>query len=277
MDAKKICPHCGGTQFMAYIKRGGIVETDGLDKEGNQKFKIIKEGGKDNFEVEIIKCVKCQNDITQDDLVESGKCKKCGKIMNPADLNENGICPVCAMLDANPNIANMSKDDLQFMLAKLMMQNNSVKKDIAAKENKAAKAEAKATPKMQAQAPAPQPQAAPAAEISADDVLNNVLGGAAPEAASAAPAGDEEGAKKGTRKKLKKGATAPAGETTAESAQDTADAQEEIANSQDAPFPEVDNGVMDQAAQPQQQAEQPIGAGNDGTFKMFDEGEEQPF
>lgn len=252
---------------MAYIKRGGIVEADGVGQDGKPKFKILKEGAKDNFEVEIIKCAKCQKDITEADLVESGKCKKCGRMVNPTDLNDAGVCPVCAMLETNPEINDMSVDDLKFMVAKMMMQNSSVKKDISSKEDKADKVEAKAAGKTKEETPVVEE---PAQEKTGDDILNDVLGG------STAPTKEEPPKK--PRRKMKK-ATAKAEDTpdgTAESTQE--DAAEEIAESQDAPFPDID-GAMNQPeeAPGQEQGEQPIGAGND-PFKMFDDNEEdQPF
>lgn len=275
---KRICPHCGGTQFMAYIKRGGIVETNGLDKNGIPLFKIIKEGAKDNFEIEIVKCAKCQTDLTQADLVESGKCKKCGRMVNPTDLNETGVCPVCAVLETNPEINDMSVDDLKFMVAKMMMQNSSVKQDISAKEAKAKMVEDKiaaatqeGTPKEEV-VPAAEDTSTPAKEKSGEDVLNDVLNGGK----EADPVTEDA---KPKRRKMKKGTgsnkdTENASETpqeVTENQTNDAQAQEEIAGSQDAPFPDINDGMMNQP-----QEEQPIGAG--GGFKMFDESEEeQPF
>lgn len=272
---KKICPHCGGTQFMAYVKRGCIVESEGINEDDSPKFKLVKEGAKENYELEILKCAKCQHNVTEADLIAGSKCKKCGKPVNPNDLNEEGLCPVCSMLATNPAIANMSADDLRFMLAKVLQQSNSVKKDIDAKTEKAEQVEAKAKEVTEQKA------SVDAADTSGDNVLNDILGG---EAAPAEQQPEEKPKRKRRAVKKSTETVAPESETASEKADEEKtdepeeSAEETLSENQDAPFPDVTDGMMnvpEEQAAPQAAAAPTTGGG----FQMFDDEEDtdQPF
>lgn len=263
-DNKKICPHCGSEQFMAFIKRGGIVQSDGIDKDGNPIFKVVKEGAKDNYEIELFKCVKCNAQITADDLIAGAKCKKCGKPVNPADLNENGVCNVCAMLDEDPSLGKASTEDLLRLLAEARKNANPVKNKIEAKEEKAAKVEKKA-------------------EAAAQTTDINDIIGTSEEQKAEEPKKKREKAPR-TRKtaaKKQEETETPVEEQQEPTPQEQEKAVNDIANSQEAPFPDVQtdlSGSMNapEEAPPVTETEQPENTGNNG-FQMFDDDGEQPF
>lgn len=252
MAEKMICPHCGSEQFMAFIKRGCIVESNGVDKDGKPTFKVVKEGSKDNYEIELFKCVSCSNPLNPDDLISGTKCKKCGKPVNPADLNEDGVCSVCAMLDDDPSLGSASTETLLRLLAEARKGANPVKRKIAAKEEKAAKVEEKA--------------AATAQTTNINDILE--------EPDQVQP---EEKPKK-TRAKAQKKKAADKEENVADKGnvqpEQGQKPEQELADGQDAPFPDL-SGSMN-APEPEQ-APAPQEAGNNEGFQMFDETEEQPF
>ena len=248
---KKMCPHCGSMQFAAFIKRGGIVESNGVDANGRPLYTIIREGAKENYEVELFKCAKCQKEITEADLIGSIKCKKCGKMVSHKDLNDDGVCVVCSLLEANPAIGQMSIDDLRLMVARLAQQHNPVKDSVAAKTEKAEAIEKKAEEAAKSEAPAEQP-------VEATSDINDILGNDE----SAAPAATPAKPKRRTKATKK----------TAEQPQ----AEEAIADGQEAPFPDV----ADNMNPPEEalQEEQPATADGGNQFKMFDDDDtDQPF
>lgn len=269
MENIKVCPHCGGQQFMAYIKRGGLVESVGIDDNGNPQFRVIKEGAKTKYELEIIRCSSCQADVKESDLIGGVPCKTCGKLMNPSTLDENGNCEVCAMLVSNPQLKNASQDDLLRMLARAM---KGMKPDTALVEQKQAQAEA-----VEANL-APTPVEIPEQQMSAADAI--LSGGTIPDAATAA-APKRGGKKRGVRRAEEANPPVeqqepPVVEAPAEAEQ--VQAEQDLANSQTAPFPDIEGIGMNPVpvGQPEAPVEPPtpVGAG----FKMFDGADdEEPF
>lgn len=264
-DSRKICPHCGSEQFMAFIKRGGIVQSD-VDKDGNSIFKVVKEGAKDNYEIELFKCVKCNAQITAEDLITSARCKKCGKPVNPADLNKNGVCSVCAMLDEDPSLGEASTEDLLRLLAEARKNANPVKSKIESKEEKAAKVEKKAT----------------AATAQTTDI-NDIIGGSEEQKAEEPKKKREKASR--TRKAAAKKQEEPEVpvEETGKQQEPTSQEQEEavknITDSQEAPFPDVQTDLNSSMNVPEEMppvTEQSENTGN-SAFQMFDDDGEQPF
>ena len=121
MEVKtKVCPHCGSSMFAAKIIRGCIVESN---EDGT--FKIMKEST-NKYDIEIIKCGRCKKDITEDDLVTGVTCKECGKVVNPSEIGEDGICDICKAKKERSELANASTEDLIRMLLKAEKMAKSV-------------------------------------------------------------------------------------------------------------------------------------------------------
>ena len=233
MAENRMCPHCGGQMFMAKITRPGIVEAY---VNGKEPYRICKES-KDNYDVEIIKCARCKESVCNDDLVTGVTCKECGKVVGPMDINSDGVCNVCEAMKQRTELANASKEDLIKMLLEAEKKANPVAAKI---EKNIEKAE--------------EVVSAPTSEET--DIS------------------DVEEKKTKTRTKARKKKTDDVSENEAvEEAVATEEAVNDIANQQDAPFPEMNAPeepapVMENPIQPQE--EQPIGAG----FQMFDDTEE---
>ena len=116
----KVCPHCGSSMFAAKIIRGCIVESN---EDGT--FKIMKEST-NKYDIEIVKCGRCKKDITEDDLVTGVTCKECGKVVNPSEIGEDGICDICKAKKERSELANASTEDLIRMLLKAEKMAKSV-------------------------------------------------------------------------------------------------------------------------------------------------------
>lgn len=106
----KVCPHCGGKMFAAKIIRGCIVEAT---EDGN--FKVLKENT-DKHDIEVLKCGRCKNELTNDDLITGVPCKECGKVVSPSELNQDGVCSICQAQKERSELANASREDLIRML-----------------------------------------------------------------------------------------------------------------------------------------------------------------
>ena len=121
MEVKtKVCPHCGSSMFAAKIIRGCIVESN---EDGT--VKIMKEST-NKYDIEIVKCGRCKKDITEDDLVTGVTCKECGKVVNPSEISEDGICDICKAKKERSELANASTEDLIRMLLKAEKMAKSV-------------------------------------------------------------------------------------------------------------------------------------------------------
>ena len=259
MAEKKMCPHCGGQMFMVKTIRAGIVE---ITTDTDNPYNILKEN-KDKFEIEIVGCARCKEAVTEDTLVTGVKCKECGRIVGPMDVNADGICNVCEAVKQRTELANASREDLIKMLLDAEKKTNPV---VAKMEKQIEKAEEVVA-------------TAPVAVAESED------------------AQPEEEKKKTTRRatRRKKDDADTASETVEtteplqeeESAAEVAEvataevteAVEDIANQQEAPFPDIAMNLPVEEAvapvetvveTPVQQEEQPIGA----DFRMFDEEEE---
>lgn len=141
--AIKKCPHCGSNVFMAKVVRAAKVESleDGT-------YKIIQETSK--YDIEVVKCSDCKVDITEEDLLVLSPCSKCGTLTTPALLDKKGECDVCKALDTRPDLANASKEDIIRMLLKLESNNATVTDKIDKKIEKAQEISTVAQSKMDA-------------------------------------------------------------------------------------------------------------------------------
>ena len=119
---KNLCPKCGSNVFKGWIKKPGAFR---INEDG--KIEILKEGSK--FATEIVECAKCNEKLTQDDLVEKiGKaCSKCGNLFEEEELT-NGLCPVCYAKENRKDIANASKEELIAMLLKAEKESATAEK-----------------------------------------------------------------------------------------------------------------------------------------------------
>lgn len=108
----KRCPKCGNEKLLARKITG--VQVESLD---NGEFKINAEGPK--YQLEIVGCAKCKAEFNESELVEMVQCKKCGKYVDSEDLDNNGECDICQALSQRPELAEMSKEDILRMMLKL--------------------------------------------------------------------------------------------------------------------------------------------------------------
>ena len=202
--------------------------------DNDNPFKILKEVDK-NPEVEIAKCARCKAELTEADLVMGVACKECNKIVSPGELNADGICDVCEALKQRSELANASKEELIKMLLNAERNANPVANKIKEKVSEA------------------------------EEVVQQLE----EDAQSGEP-------KKKTRTKAraKKDVDATPVETPTEASETQVEqAVDDLANSQEAPFPEMNAPeipepvvetppVVEPASLPSEQA---IGAG----FEMF--------
>ena len=264
MAENKMCPHCGGQMFMATITRGCLVETT---TDSENPYKILKEG-KDKYDIEIVKCARCKEDISEKDLVEGVKCKECGRLVGPMDINADGVCHVCTAKHERSELANASPEELIQMILNLEKKTNPV---AAKMEKQMEKAE----------------QVSVAMNPPADVAVEEVVAEDKPKAKTGrgkANKKKKEAASEAVEAIVEETAEEVVQETTEDVVQENPIAEEtvteavdDIANQQEAPFPDVDSSiieptpesapVLDVAASTE---EQPIGS----DFKMFDDAED---
>lgn len=281
MAENKMCPHCGGKMFGATITRGCVVEVS-TSEQGEDTYKVLKEV-KDKFDIKILKCARCKNDVTDEDLVTSVVCKECGKVVSPLDINQDGMCNICAAIKERSEIANASREELIKMLLEAEKKSNSV----------ASKMDKKIKEAEEINEPTPVPNNS--------DPISEETDTNAPKEQPA-----EEVPEKKTKRRTVKRTKTTKEETTEEVQEQTEPESEavesapvpeeainEIANQQEAPFPEVNTGeeetvvtekveakeelptevdLFPQTESPADNEEQPIGA----SISLFDDGEE-PF
>ena len=137
MATKKMCPHCGGTMFMGAITRACIVEVFAPDKEGEEESFNVSKETKDKYSIEVVKCIRCKRDVSKDELITGVVCKECGRPVNPDDLNKDGICSVCEAKKTRSELANASQDDLIRMLLEAEKRSSSVSEKISKKVEQA--------------------------------------------------------------------------------------------------------------------------------------------
>lgn len=116
------CPHCGGSQFKAVIKRAGAIQLT----EGGAT--ILKE--LDKFSYEVVGCLNpaCKKALTNADLVDDAPCAKCGTVHKSEDLVD-GLCPICHAMKDRPELAQASTEDLIRMLLEAEKRNSTPKGD----------------------------------------------------------------------------------------------------------------------------------------------------
>ena len=137
MATKKMCPHCGGTMFMGAITRACIVEVFAPDKEGEEESFNVSKETKDKYSIEVVKCIRCKRDVSKDELITGVVCKECGRPVAPDDLNKDGICSVCEAKKTRSELANASQDDLIRMLLEAEKRSSSVSEKISKKVEQA--------------------------------------------------------------------------------------------------------------------------------------------
>ena len=279
MATKKMCPHCGGTMFMGAITRACIVEVFAPDKEGEEESFNVSKETKDKYSIEVVKCIRCKRDVSKDELITGVVCKECGRPVAPDDLNKDGICSVCEAKKTRSELANASQDDLIRMLLEAEKRSSSVSEKISKKVEQAE-----------------------AVNNSANDDITD-------------DAAVDTKAEESTRKETKKRAKAPRGrkkntdetvegneskpETENKPADDKSEKQNEdvkeavddLANSQEAPFPDFpgmnaptesepetaeDSSKESEQVQENNNLEDEESVNAQEPFQMFDENEE-PF
>jgi len=248
----KICPHCGSDMFMATITRGGVIKVlAAVDENTNDEIQIIKEI-QEKADIAVVKCARCRNQITQQDLIVGIKCKTCGNDTNPEDIDAEGNCVVCAAVANRQEIASASKEDLIRMLIEAEKKANPV---VARIENKQELAEQ--TDKVNE-----------ATEEPMEDTA---------EAPAEKPVVKKTRKRKNAKVAAEEEAKAPEETTTTEEPMTEAIQEEvdNIANQQEAPFPDVTpeqeasvesdklEDVLPGFANPAQQSEE--------KFEMFDD------
>lgn len=248
----KICPHCGSDMFMATITRGGVIKVlAAVDENTNDEIQIIKEI-QEKADIAVVKCARCRNQITQQDLIVGIKCKTCGNDTNPEDIDAEGNCVVCAAVANRQEIASASKEDLIRMLIEAEKKANPV---VARIENKQELAEQTDKVNEATEEPMEDTAEAPAEELVVKKTRKRK---------NAKVVAEEE-------------AKAPEETTTTEEPMTEAIQEEvdNIANQQEAPFPDVASeqevpvesdkleDVLPGFANPVQQSEE--------KFEMFDD------
>ena len=137
MATKKMCPHCGGTMFMGAITRACIVEVFAPDTEGEEESFNAPKETKDKYSIEVVKCIRCKRHVSKDKLITGVVCKECGRPVTPDDLNKDGICSVCEAKKTRSELANASQDDLIRMLLEAEKRSSSVSEKISKKVEQA--------------------------------------------------------------------------------------------------------------------------------------------
>lgn len=263
MSENKLCPHCGGKMFMATITRACVVE---VLNDTENPYKILKEG-KDKFDIDILKCARCKESIKEDDLVASVVCKECGRLVTPSDVDENGVCDVCNAMKQRTELANASKEDLVKMLLEAEKRNNPVAAKMVEKQMNAS-----ATDKAEDNVPTGI-TLTPVEETTSEEPVKET---------------EEKPKRRASRRKTTETVDTPAEiptEETSNANQETPEVAAEVsvaeeavdnlANQQEAPFPDMNlpEGMMDetpQAVSTETPVEQPVGA----DFRMFDDSDE---
>lgn len=278
MAAKKMCPHCGGTMFMGAITRACIVEVFAPDKEGEEESFNVSKETKDKYSIDVVKCIRCKRDVSKDELITGVVCKECGRPVAPDDLNKDGVCSVCEAKKTRSELANASQDDLIRMLLEAEKRSSSVSEKISKKVEQAEAVNNSAN------------------EDTADDTTIDAkaeeLTGKETKKRAKAPRGRKKNVDETAEGNENKPETEdkPADENKSEKqSEDMKEAVDDLANSQEAPFPDFPG--MNAPTEPEQQvaedsSKEPVQENNkpedeesvnaQEPFQMFDENEE-PF
>ena len=279
MATKKMCPHCGGTMFMGAITRACIVEVFAPDKEGEEESFNVSKETKDKYSIEVVKCIRCKRDVSKDELITGVVCKECGRAVAPDDLNKDGICSVCEAKKTRSELANASQDDLIRMLLEAEKRSSSVSEKISKKVEQAEAVNNSANDDT--------------TDDAAVDTKAEESTGKETKKRAKAP----RGRKKNTDETVEGNESKPetenksADDKSEKQSEDVKEAVDDLANSQEAPFPDFPgmNAPTEsepQAAEDSSKESEPIQENNNSEdeesvnaqepFQMFDENEE-PF
>ena len=279
MATKKMCPHCGGTMFMGAITRACIVEVFAPDKEGEEESFNVSKETKDKYSIEVVKCIRCKRDVSKDELITGVVCKECGRAVAPDDLNKDGICSVCEAKKTRSELANASQDDLIRMLLEAEKRSSSVSEKISKKVEQAEAVNNSANDDT--------------TDDAAVDTKAEESTGKETKKRAKAPRGRKKNTDETAECNESKPETEdkPADDKSEKQSEDMKEAVDDIANSQEAPFPDFPgmNAPTEsepQAAEDSSKESEPIQENNNSEdeesvnaqepFQMFDENEE-PF
>ena len=280
MATKKMCPHCGGTMFMGAITRACIVEVFAPDKEGEEESFNVSKETKDKYSIEVVKCIRCKRDVSKDELITGVVCKECGRAVAPDDLNKDGICSVCEAKKTRSELANASQDDLIRMLLEAEKRSSSVSEKISKKVEQAEAVNNSANDDT--------------IDDAAVDIKAEESTGKETKKRAKAPRGRKKNTDETAEDNESKPETEdkPANENKSEKqSEDVKEAVNDLANSQEAPFPDFPgmNAPTEsepEAAEDSSKESEPVQENNNSEdeesvnaqepFQMFDENEE-PF
>ena len=279
MATKKMCPHCGGTMFMGAITRACIVEVFAPDKEGEEESFNVSKETKDKYSIEVVKCIRCKRDVSKDELIAGVVCKECGRPVAPDDLNKDGICSVCEAKKTRSELANASQDDLIRMLLEAEKRSSSVSEKISKKVEQAEAVNNSANDDT--------------TDDAAVDTKAEESTGKETKKRAKAPRGRKKNTDETVEGNESKPETEnkPADDKSEKQSEDVKEAVNDLANSQEAPFPDfpgmnAPTELEPQAAEDSSKESEPVQENNNledeesvnaqEPFQMFDENEE-PF
>ena len=279
MATKKMCPHCGGTMFMGAITRACIVEVFAPDKEGEEESFNVSKETKDKYSIEVVKCIRCKRDVSKDELITGVVCKECGRAVAPDDLNKDGICSVCEAKKTRSELANASQDDLIRMLLEAEKRSSSVSEKISKKVEQAEAVNNSVNDDT--------------TDDATVDTKAEELTGKETKKRAKAPRGRKKNTDETVEGNESKPETEnkPADDKSEKQSEDVKEAVDDLANSQEAPFPDFPgmNAPTEsepEAAEDSSKESEPIQENNNledeesvnaqEPFQMFDENEE-PF
>ena len=279
MATKKMCPHCGGTMFMGAITRACIVEVFAPDKEGEEESFNVSKETKDKYSIEVVKCIRCKRDVSKDELITGVVCKECGRPVAPDDLNKDGICSVCEAKKTRSELANASQDDLIRMLLEAEKRSSSVSEKISKKVEQAEAVNNSVNDDT--------------TDDAAVDTKAEESTGKETKKRAKAPRGRKKNTDETAEGNENKPDTEdkPADDKSEKQSEDMKEAVDDLANSQEAPFPDFPgmNAPTEsepQAAEDSSKESEPVQGNNNSEdeesvnaqepFQMFDENEE-PF
>ena len=279
MATKKMCPHCGGTMFMGAITRACIVEVFAPDKEGEEESFNVSKETKDKYSIEVVKCIRCKRDVSKDELITGVVCKECGRAVAPDDLNKDGICSVCEAKKTRSELANASQDDLIRMLLEAEKRSSSVSEKISKKVEQAEAVNNSANDDT--------------TDDSAVDIKAEESTGKETKKRAKAPRGRKKNTDETVEGNESKPETEnkPADDKSEKQNEDVKEAVDDLANSQEAPFPDFPGMNAPTESEPEtaedsSKESEPVQENNNledeesvnaqEPFQMFDENEE-PF
>ena len=279
MATKKMCPHCGGTMFMGAITRACIVEVFAPDKEGEEESFNVSKETKDKYSIEVVKCIRCKRDVSKDELITGVVCKECGRAVAPDDLNKDGICSVCEAKKTRSELANASQDDLIRMLLEAEKRSSSVSEKISKKVEQAEAVNNSANDDT--------------TDDSAVDTKAEESTGKETKKRAKAPRGRKKNTDETAEGNESKPETEdkPADDKSEKQNEDVKEAVDDLANSQEAPFPDFPGMNAPTESEPEtaedsSKESEPVQENNNledeesvnaqEPFQMFDENEE-PF